>query len=75
MPALDAGLFAPAQAIEHYEISRHGEFGHVDREFGYQEAELLGGAPALQLVEENRTVQFRPALFNFLPITAQHSVR
>ena len=74
MPALDAGLFAPAQAIEHYEISGHGEFGHVDRELGYQEAELLGGR-ALQLVEENGTVQFRPALFNFLPVTAQHSVR
>jgi len=36
-PALDAGLLAAAQAVEHYEISRYGtlriwaeELGHTD---------------------------------------------
>ena len=35
MPALDAGLLAPAQAVEHYEISRYGTLKCWATELGY----------------------------------------
>ena len=38
MPALDAGLLAAAQAIEHYEISRYGTLATWADELGYSEA-------------------------------------
>jgi ferritin-like metal-binding protein YciE len=38
MPALDAGLLAAAQAVEHYEISRYGTLSTWAEEFGYGEA-------------------------------------
>ena len=42
MPALDAGLLAAAQAVEHYEISRYGTLATWAEELGYEEAvELL----------------------------------
>src|SRR4051795_5899485 len=42
MPALDAGLLAAAQAVEHYEISRYGTLSIWAQELGYQDAiELL----------------------------------
>ncbi len=42
MPALDAGLLAAAQAVEHYEISRYGTLSAWAEELGYEEAvELL----------------------------------
>ena len=42
MPALDAGLLAAAQAVEHYEISRYGTLSTWAEELGYEEAvELL----------------------------------
>lgn len=42
MPALDAGLLAAAQAVEHYEISRYGTLRTWARELGHSEAaELL----------------------------------
>ena len=42
MPALDAGLLAAAQAVEHYEISRYGTLKCWASELGYSEAvELL----------------------------------
>jgi ferritin-like metal-binding protein YciE len=33
-PALDAGLLAAAQAVEHYEISRYGTLKNWARELG-----------------------------------------
>jgi ferritin-like metal-binding protein YciE len=41
MPALDAGLLAAAQAVEHYEISRYGTLRCWASELGYGEAVKL----------------------------------
>jgi ferritin-like metal-binding protein YciE len=41
MPALDAGLLAAAQAVEHYEISRYGTLATWSQELGYEEATQL----------------------------------
>jgi ferritin-like metal-binding protein YciE len=37
-PALDAGLLAAAQAVEHYEISRYGTLKTWAKELGFDEA-------------------------------------
>ena len=51
-PALDAGLLAAAQAVEHYEISRYGSLKTWAREFGLKHAvELL----ETTLAEEKKT--------------------
>jgi ferritin-like metal-binding protein YciE len=51
-PALDAGLLAAAQAVEHYEISRYGTLKTWADELGLQEAvELLDQT----LQEERKT--------------------
>src|SRR6202008_4993988 len=52
MPALDAGLLAAAQAVEHYEISRYGTLKCWAGELGYKEAEKLLDAT---LAEEKKT--------------------
>src|SRR6476660_3956716 len=52
MPALDAGLLAAAQAVEHYEISRYGTLKCWAKELGYNEAVKLLDAT---LKEENNT--------------------
>jgi len=41
MPALDAGLLAAAQAVEHYEISRYGSLKCWANELGYKDAVKL----------------------------------
>jgi ferritin-like metal-binding protein YciE len=41
MPALDAGLLAAAQAVEHYEISRYGTLKTWATELGYTAAVKL----------------------------------
>lgn len=41
MPALDAGLAASAQAVEHYEISRYGTLSTWAKELGLKEAVSL----------------------------------
>jgi ferritin-like metal-binding protein YciE len=42
-PALDAGLLAAAQAVEHYEISRYGTLCTWAEQLGYEKAvKLLG---------------------------------
>jgi ferritin-like metal-binding protein YciE len=41
MPALDAGLLAAAQAVEHYEISRYGTLKTWADELGYKDAVKL----------------------------------
>jgi ferritin-like metal-binding protein YciE len=40
-PALDAGLLAAAQAVEHYEISRYGTLRTWAEELGMEEAVSL----------------------------------
>jgi len=52
MPALDAGLLAAAQAVEHYEISRYGTLKCWAGELGYNEAVTLLDAT---LAEEKKT--------------------
>ena len=52
MPALDAGLLASAQAVEHYEISRYGTLSTWAKELGYTEAVQLLDAT---LQEEKNT--------------------
>ena len=51
-PALDAGLLAAAQAVEHYEISRYGTLSTWAEELGYDEAVTLLDAT---LAEERNT--------------------
>ncbi|MCP3397768.1 ferritin-like domain-containing protein [Bradyrhizobium sp. CCGB20] len=51
-PALDAGLLAAAQAVEHYEISRYGTLSTWAEELGYDEAVTLLDAT---LAEEKNT--------------------
>jgi ferritin-like metal-binding protein YciE len=51
-PALDAGLLAAAQAVEHYEISRYGPLKTWANELGYKEAVKLLDAT---LKEEKNT--------------------
>ena len=43
-PALDAGLLAAAQAVEHYEISRYGSLKSW--------AEQLGWTDAMEILDE-----------------------
>jgi ferritin-like metal-binding protein YciE len=51
-PALDAGLLAAAQAVEHYEISRYGTLKTWAQELGLEEAvQLL----VTTLAEEKKT--------------------
>jgi ferritin-like metal-binding protein YciE len=51
-PALDAGLLAAAQAVEHYEISRYGTLKTWAKELGYASAVNLLDAT---LTEEKNT--------------------
>jgi ferritin-like metal-binding protein YciE len=52
MAALDAGLLAAAQAVEHYEISRYGTLKTWAKELGYKDAVKLLDAT---LQEEKNT--------------------
>lgn len=52
MPAIDAGLLAAAQAVEHYEISRYGTLRTWAAELGYKDAVKLLDAT---LKEEKNT--------------------
>lgn len=51
-PALDAGLLAAAQAVEHYEISRYGTLKAWAQQLGYADAVTLLDAT---LSEESKT--------------------
>ena len=51
-PALDAGLLAAAQAVEHYEISRYGTMKTWAQELGLHDAVLLLDQT---LLEEKKT--------------------
>lgn len=54
MPALDAGLLAAAQAVEHYEMARYGTLRTWAEELGFPEAAALLEAT---LMEERTTDQ------------------
>jgi ferritin-like metal-binding protein YciE len=54
MPALDAGLLAAAQAVEHYEMARYGTLRTWAEELGFPEAAALLEAT---LKEEKMTDQ------------------
>ena len=54
MPALDAGLLAAAQAVEHYEVSRYGTLRTWASELGLDQAVKLLDAT---LAEEKNTDQ------------------
>jgi ferritin-like metal-binding protein YciE len=54
MPALDAGLLAAAQSVEHYEISRYGTLKTWAEELGLDKAVSLLDAT---LAEEKKTDQ------------------
>ncbi|MCU4180106.1 ferritin-like domain-containing protein [Bosea sp. BH3] len=51
-PALDAGLVASAQAVEHYEITRYGTLSAWAKQLGYKDAVALLDAT---LAEETKT--------------------
>jgi len=51
-PALDAGLVASAQAVEHYEITRYGTLKAWAQQLGHKEAVSLLDAT---LAEETKT--------------------
>lgn len=51
-PALDAGLVASAQAVEHYEMTRYGTLKSWAKQLGHKEAMALLDAT---LAEETRT--------------------
>ena len=52
MPALDAGLLAAAQAVEHFEMSRYGSLKTWASELGLSDAVRLLDAT---LTEEKKT--------------------
>ena len=56
--ALDAGLLAAAQAVEHYEISRYGTLKTWAKELGYTDAVPLLDAT---LKEEKNTDRRSPS--------------
>ncbi|MCQ1850734.1 YciE/YciF ferroxidase family protein [Neorhizobium galegae] len=59
MPALDAGLLAAAQAVEHYEISRYGTLRAWAQQLGHRDAVTL---LEQTLAEESKTDEALTAL-------------
>jgi ferritin-like metal-binding protein YciE len=60
-PALDAGLLAAAQAVEHYEIARYGTLRNWARELGKEDvAQLLEAT----LAEEEKTDELLTQIAN-----------
>jgi ferritin-like metal-binding protein YciE len=55
-PALDAGLLAAAQAVEHYEISRYGTLSTWAEELGYDEAVTLLDATLAEEINTDKTL-------------------
>ena len=49
-PALNAGLLAAAQAVEHYEISRYGTLATWAKELGYTKAASCSNRPSTRNV-------------------------
>jgi ferritin-like metal-binding protein YciE len=61
-PALDAGLLAAAQAVEHYEISRYGTLKAWAEELGLDDAADLLQRPWMRKKLPTRPRQKSPRL-------------
>jgi ferritin-like metal-binding protein YciE len=55
-PALDAGLLAAAQAVEHYEISRYGTLKTWAAELGFEDAAALLDETLAEEKETDKTL-------------------
>ena len=55
-PALDAGLIAAAQAVEHYEITRYGTLKRWAEVLGLQDAATLLDATLQEEIETDETL-------------------
>jgi ferritin-like metal-binding protein YciE len=65
MPALDAGLLAAAQAVEHYEISRYGTMCTWAKEMGMSDvAELLHETLAEEEATDSALTELAKASIN-----------
>src|SRR3981189_982642 len=72
MPALDAGLLAAAQAVEHYEISRYGSLRTWASELGYKDAlKLLDATLKEEKATDSALSQLAEAEVNQHAETAQ----
>jgi len=64
-PALDAGLLAAAQAVEHYEIARYGTLKSWARELGLTAAEsLLGETLQEEIATDEKLTKLAKAIIN-----------
>ena len=72
MPALDAGLLAAAQAVEHYEISRYGTLRTWANELGYKDAvKLLDATLKEEKATDSTLTQLAVSEVNLHAETAQ----
>jgi len=71
-PALDAGLLAAAQAVEHYEISRYGTLRTWANELGYKDAvKLLDATLKEEKATDSTLTQLAVSEVNLHAETAQ----
>lgn len=74
MPALDAGLLAAAQAVEHYEISRYGTLVTWAEELGLsQAAKLLKQTLAEEEKTDSALTNLAESVVNMEAQAAQHA--
>jgi ferritin-like metal-binding protein YciE len=65
MPALDAGLLASAQSVEHYEISRYGTLRTWAKELGMEDAaELLQATLEEEAATDKTLTQLATSVIN-----------
>ena len=70
MPALDAGLLAAAQAVEHYEMSRYGTLRTWAEELGMADAARLLQAT----LDEEEATDSALTKLNVVNIEAEHEL-
>jgi len=64
-PALDAGLLAAAQAVEHYEISRYGTLRTWAEELGFDDAaQLLDATLAEEKITDKNLTALAKSVIN-----------
>jgi ferritin-like metal-binding protein YciE len=71
MPALDAGLLAAAQAVEHYEMSRYGTLRTWAEELGFGDAAELLAATLKE--EKNTDLALTSLAKSVINIEAEHA--
>ncbi len=70
--AIDAGLLAAAQAVEHYEISRYGTLSAWAKQLGYKEAvTLLQATLAEESATDKALTQIAKATINQYAMAAE----